>query len=1002
MSEDLRRPRKERRHLTVMFVDLVGSTGLVDALDPEDAQDVFDAFSGTCADLVTEFGGYVARIEGDGVLAYFGFPSAREDASEQAVRAGLAISTAVGEIRTPMGTTLACRTGIASGSVLVGEAHTTSGSVFYEVIGRAPHVARRLQEQVDPGEVSISDGVYRKAGGFFVCAPNPPIRLKGFRNPEMFWRVRGQRELPLRFLARDALQRCAFVGRTEELTVLHRLWDETMSGSGAAVGVVGPAGIGKSRIVYEFVHSISEDAPHLVLMQGNTHHHHSAWQPLRDELTRHLDAAVPADGSRLETLARELSPSPSDQDREDAQAILRILEDGYAKVATARPIEERARIVSALVRRIEGIARNAPMVVVVEDVQWLDESSSEWLEALSAVVKQHRILVVLTSRETLATRSKLQATEIPLSGLTHDDARAMVDQLISEKPFAGVDAQSVLTKVGGVPLFIEEYVTHQIDRVAARKGNGDASTVDPDDAPTTLMDLLNERIDELGPGKTFIQTCAVCGDVFDLRLVARTVGVDVDRAIAIISDLESRGILTGSSLVGDEFRFRHALLRDAGYSSLLKANRVALHGKIAGVMEAHAEEDGFAAPPEVLAWHFAEANNTEKCLTYRLAAAEKFKGQFAATESIRQLELAAEAAQTMEDSSRRRELLINIYNELGAIRSIFFGWGDQTGQELFEKALSLTVTGDDVHSTFDAVRGLWNANMIQGNFPMVAVLTPQFNAVASRSNDPMMKIVAANASGAYRLWSGDFHRARHHFEEAADLYKLIEWTHEDRTPRTDPGIVTLCLSAWNLWFLGDRAAALRTIESAKERANVVGHPFDLAYAYSISASIWQCERKPDAAIGEAEQSIAIASENTSGMRYWIDRGGILSGWATSTAGSFESGIDCIKEAITSYQNGGGGQLLPYARTLLAECLLASDALEEAEAELKKAAQALISDHPYYYDSERLRLLAEVRTRLGHWTEGDELFASALSVADTFGSPPLRQAVVDTRDRLQHV
>ncbi|WP_093147333.1 ATP-binding protein [Thalassobaculum litoreum] len=1000
MSDEDRRPVKERRHLTVMFVDLVGSTGLVDELDPEDAQNVFDAFSGKCAQLIKQFGGYIARIEGDGILAYFGFPSAREDASEQAVRAGLAVAEAVARIRTPMGTSLACRTGIASGSVLVGEAYTSSGSIFYEVIGRAPHVARRLQEQVEPGEVAISDAAYRKAGGFFVCAPNPPIRLKGFRNPEMFWRVRGHRELPLRFLARDALQRCAFVGRTEELTVLHRLWDGARLGQGAAVGVVGPAGIGKSRVIYEFVHSVAEDSPHLVLMQGNTHHRNSPWQPLRDELIRHLDTATPPGGSRLETLTRELASSASAQEFEDAQAILRILEDGQSGVAISRPGEERARVVAALVRRLEALAGRAPVIVVIEDVQWLDDSSAEWLEALCRVVERHPIQVVLTSRETLSARLKLDVTEIQLSGLTQEDARAMVDLLISEKPFAHLDAQAVLAKVGGIPLFIEEYVTHQLDRVAARKGNGDGREVDPDDAPTTLMDLLNERIDELGPGKAFIQTCAVCGDVFDLRLVARTVGVDVDHAIAVISDLESRGILTGSAAVGDEFRFRHALLRDAGYSSLLKADRAALHGRIAQAMETYAAEDGFAASPEVLAWHFSEADEVEKCLTYRLAAAEKFKGQYAATESIHQLELAAAEADAMEEGGRRREWLVRIYNLIGATRNIFYGWGDQVGQEMFEKALSLTVSSDDGRSTFDAVRGLWNANMIQGNYPLVEVLTRQLSAIAARSRDPMMRVDAANANGAYRLWSGGFKEANASFQEALRLYGSAGINRAIGAQGTDPGVVALCLSAWNFWFLGDREAAFETIKAAKQRSERMQHVFGLAYSHSICASMWQCERNPEQALAEANQSTLIASENKSGMRYWIDRGGFLSGWAISFSGDRQAGITRIRNSIDSYKSSGGGQLLPYARTLLAECLLASDLLAEAEAELTQAGADLPSEHPYYYDSERLRLHGEVLIRRGYETEGAEALASALSSAEAFDSPPLRKAVLETRARLQ--
>lgn len=1001
MSEELQRPQKERRHLTVMFVDLVGSTGLVDALDPEDAQEVFDAFSGTCTDLIAEHGGYVARIEGDGVLAYFGFPTAREDAIEQAVRSGLAIAEAVGRIGTPLGSTLACRTGIASGSVLVGEAHTSSGSVFYEVIGRAPHVARRLQEQVDPGEVAVSDAVYRKAGGFFMCIPHPPIRLKGFRNPEMFWRVQGQRELPLRFLARDALQRSAFVGRTEELTVLHRLWDAAMSGQGGAIGVVGPAGIGKSRIVYEFVHAISEDAPHLVLLQANAHHRNTPWQPLRQDLSRHLDAATPPGGARLETLARELSPSPDEKDHEDARAVLRLLEDGYAGTGASRPAEERARVVAALVRRLQGISRKTPVVLVVEDVHWLDESSLEWLEALSGAVAAHPILIVMTSREGLAARSNLAVTEIALSGLKADDARAMVDQLIAEKPFARIDTQSVLSKVGGIPLFIEEYVTHRIDRLVAHTGEDSVPAVDPDDAPTTLMDLLNERIDELGPGKRFIQTCAVCGDVFDLRLVARVVGMDVDRAISLLSDFESRGILTGSAAVGDEFRFRHALLRDAGYSSLLKADRIDLHARIAQAMELHAETDGFDVTPEVTAWHFAEAGNIEKSLTYRLSAAERFKGQFAATEAIRQLDLAAAAAEALPDAGKRREWLVRIYNQIGATRSVFYGWGDPAGQEVFEKALSLSETGDDTRSTFDAVQGLWNANMIQGNFPTVAVLARQLRTIADRSDDPVMKIMASNCNGAYRLWSGKFEEARGCFNDVTRLYVERGGNNSSGTSGTDPKLVALCLGALSNWFLGERDHALDSVEAAKEQAEHLGQAFSLAYAYSISASVWQAERNYELAKADAEKSIEYATANRATMRYWIDRSGIILGWATSYLGDFDGGIGRIQESIDSYQAAGGGLHLSYARTLLAEGLLVSGAVDAADAELKRAQQALVSDHSYYYDSERLRLMGEAMARLGRFSESAAAFASALTTAEAFGSSPLRQAVIETQTRFQH-
>lgn len=263
-----------------------------------------------------------------------------------------------------------------------------------------------------------------------------------------------------------------------------------------------------------------------------------------------------------------------------------------------------------------------------------------------------------------------------------------------------------------------------------------------------------------------------------------------------------------------------------------------------------------------------------------------------------------------------------------------------------------------------------------------------------------MRVDAANANGAYRLWSGGFREAQVSFQEALRLYGAEGSSRPIGAPGTDPGVVALCLSAWNSWFLGDRDAAFKTIESAKQHSEDMKHVFGLAYSHSISASIWQCERNPDMALAEAKQSTLIASENKSGMRYWIDRGGMLTGWATAFSGDPEGGIARIRDAIGSYKASGGGQLLPYARTLLAECLLASDHLEETESELRQAATDLPSEHPYYYDSERLRLLGEVLIRRGYHAEGTEALASALSAAQAFDAPPLQKAVLDTQARLR--
>ena len=562
-----------------MFVDLVGSTELSSRLDPEEMREVIRAHQNAVAGEIARFEGHVAKFLGDGVLAYFGWPLAHEDEAERAVRAGLGVAEAVGRLRMSDGGALACRVGIATGVVVVGDLIGAGEARERAVVGETPNLAARLQALARPGEVVVADGTRRLIGRLFELADLGRHELKGFAAPQAAFRVVRERPVGTRFEARHEEHVLRpLVGRDGELALLADAWARAAAGAGSVVLVVGDAGIGKSRLV-QGLQARLRDLPHLRLRyQCSPFHSSTALWPVTEQLSHAagLRAEDPL-ALRLSRLRALLARAGTDPDTHLPHlAQLLGLAGETDAVAALAPAERKRRLLQTLQTQLDLLASQGPVLLVVEDAHWIDPTTSELFERIFVEIAAKPVLAVVTSRPDYSPpwRGLTHAAELTLGSLGPASAGAIVAQVAPNLPEELV--KGIVDKADGVPLFIEE-VARSIAESASPQARPDLRTV-----PASLHDTLMARLDRLGDARRVAQIGSAIGRVFTPALLARCIDLPGDRLRAMLADLVASGLVSRRGSRSEvSYLFKHALVQDAAYESLLRSQRREIHGRIA-------------------------------------------------------------------------------------------------------------------------------------------------------------------------------------------------------------------------------------------------------------------------------------------------------------------------------------------------------------------------------------------------------------------------------------
>jgi class 3 adenylate cyclase/tetratricopeptide (TPR) repeat protein len=985
----------EHRQLTVLFCDLVGSTRIAAELGPEDWREMLLAYQKRIAEVVERFDGTVAQLLGDGVLAYFGYPNAHEDDAERAVRAGLEIAETVAarahELDELDGRSLAVRVGIHTGPVVVGGVGI-GGHQETLAVGVASHLAARVQANAEPDAVFISAATFHLVRGIFSTGAQGPYELAGIAEPVELYRVNGAKGARNRLDVTAIEELTPFVGRHEEISLLLKSWSKAREGSGQVVLIGGEAGIGKSRLAQVFRERLADEPHRWIELGASKFHGHSAYYPLSQliEETLQLRPEHSAE-QKLAQLAEGLEAAglgPSESVPLFASLLdLPVLERDAPLAISAEA--RRRRTLDALVKWLLAQAEPQPVVFVVEDLHWLDPSTLDVLGALMERASNTPILLLPTFRTGFELPWQLEShvERITLGALTPAQSEAMVQGVIGGTALPRGVLDQVVKKTDGLPLFVEEF-TRTVIESGLLSERTDA--LPEFSVPATLQDSLMARLDRLGPAKALAQLASVLGRNFSHELL-HAVSNDGQSLEAELSSLISAGILqqTGAS-TSASYTFKHALLQETAYGSLLKATRRVWHARVARVISerfaAHA-----AAEPERLAWHCEEGGLIEQAVDYYQKAGEQAALRSASAETIQHLTRGIELLGTLPKSPARHERELVFQLELGRTLVATKGWASQDAATAYGHARLLCERIGEPPEIFQVMRGLITFYVGRAELGTAHDLVRRLMELAKQAGESSLLLLAHEHLGILRYFEGNSLESLEHFEQAIALYEPSKHRYLAHLHGEDLGVFSRIWMAWALWIVGYPDRALATSHEALALGKEASHPFSLGYAFLWTAILHVMRREPEPARDLAEQAIAIAEEQ--GFAFVLAGGRLIAAWAHLQAPLDAPGMaaaaDAFKEAVAQVGTTGNMANAPMMLGYLAEAYHRAGMVAQALGNVDAGLALSQATRQTQWDPELHRIKGElVLQHRGDDAEAAVLFQRALEIARSQGAKSL--------------
>ena len=975
----------ERRHVTVMFADLVGSTALSTGMDPEDLREVFAAYARCAAETVRKFGGVVARYMGDGVLVYFGYPQAHEDDAERAVRAGLELITAVAELETHVPQQI--RVGIATGLVVVGHL-IPSG-----VVGETPNRAARLQAIAEPNTVVIAEDTRRFLGNLFTLKDLGVRDLKGIAGLVRVWAVLQPSAVASRFEAFHPTGMTVLVGREEETELLRRRWSRATEGEGQVVLLSGEAGIGKSRLAVAIMELLRGE-PHTRLRYFcSAQHTNSPLHPIVGQMERAAglarDDTLQAKLDKLDMLLRQSSTSA-----EDAALLAEMLSlpnDGRYPVLELAPRQRRERTMDALIRQSEALSGSAPLLVVLEDAHWADPTSLELFGRLVNRIASHRVLLIVTFRPEFDPPwiEKSHVTAVILNRLASGEVDAMIDHIVGDNPLPANIRKDIIERTDGIPLFVEEMTKAVLEAESEPEARRTAAWVPSPAVPASLHASLMARLDRLGPAKELAQIGAAIGREFSHALLAAVACRPEGKLGTELDSLIRAGLLFPLGVPPDAtYLFKHALVQDAAYGLLLREPRRHLHARIADALEGKFNEIA-ENKPEVLARHCAEAGDIEKAAALWGKAGRRSAERSALVEATEQLSRALELIATLPGTPALRREAIKLHVELITPLLHVRGYAApetraavERARLLMEQAHALGEPPEDPLLLFSVLYGLWVAKLVEFDGEVSHELAAQFLALAEMQDSAGPLMIGHRLMGLSLMHRGDIAKARAHLDRAISLYDPGE--HRHLATRfgfgQDQGAAILSWRSVALWLLGYPEAALADAERALQVARASAHSATLAYVLNFGVL-------PRIFCGDFAAAKALINEfvplkDQIGSLSWGAWGTVQRGWIMAVTGKTAEAVQIIASGVAAMRSTGNTMWMPMWLSLLAKANSEIGEIDEASRCIETAMTAVETTQERWHEAELNRVAGEIALLSPERdvAKAEAYFARALEVA----------------------
>jgi class 3 adenylate cyclase/predicted ATPase len=966
----------------VLFCDLVSSTEFSARMDPENWRDVISQYEEMCARAIHRFDGFLAQRQGDGIVAYFGYPVAHEDASERAIRAALQIVETIGEVDAG-GATLQVRIGIATGLVVVSEVPAEQSSA----VGPTMNLAARLQTAAEPGSIVIADNTRRLAGARFTYEELGEHSLKGIATPVRIWRVAHVSDVEGRFDAATVATLSPLVGREPELAVLRQRWERAREGHGQAVLLWGEAGIGKSRILHALRERLGARASVVVRFQCSPYFTNSAFHPFNEYLERLLSVAKDESGrAALDGLDALVAGNRTPL--LDAALFASLLSlpvrDRYPPLELA-PVRQKEETMRAIVETIAATASRQPTLMLFEDLHWAGPTTMQVLDRLVERMYLLPMLLIVTSRPDLPLRwtALEHVTTLSIARFTRAESAQLV-QGVAGNRISGPALDLIVSKTDGVPLYVEELTRALLESSAFMvRCDDDAGgeTVPAVPIPETLRDSLMARLDRLAPAKGVAQLGAVLGREFSvgmLRAIANMPDPQLDHALARLT--HAGLIVPQGSEPEVSYAFKHALIRDAAYDSLLKSSRQQMHKTIASVLE-----ERFAAirdtKPELLAHHLTEAGLFDRAVPYWYEAGKKAVERSADLEGINHLKKGLELLKELPEGIERdrRELLLQTL--LGNALMLTQGYAAPQVGSAFARARELCERVGETPQAFPVLRGLWLFYLVRAELSVARSIAEHLEQLAERAADPGLVLESDRALGVTCFYLGEFDSAWKHLHSVLALYDSERHRSHAFLYQADPAVASYSYGSTALWILGMPQQALARLQQGLHLADSCKHAFSRAYALFHAALLYQLRQEIDLARQYADAGI---EQSKQGFPLWLAMAQMVRGWTQVEEGLPENGLDQMQQGFALYRKTGARVADTYTFWLLADACIKSGHHDEASKFIREGQEASKRTGERVFEAELHRLMGELTlhssTSSARLTESETCFGQALDVA----------------------